>query len=292
MRARRVVMAAAGGLLFVSAILAGVGAYLSKAVHSTIGEAPPDLHATTVRIPTPSPGVVAGWFSRGQPGGGAVLLLHGVRGSRLDMLERARLLSRAGYSVLLIDLPGHGESTGEKITFGAREGEGVIAALTYLRRELPGERVGVIGQSLGAATLVLAHPLPPPDAVIVESMFPTIDEAVRDRLAIRLGRAGAQLAPLLLFQLPLQLGVSESDLRPIDRIAALRSPVLIASGTTDRNTSWAETLRIFAAALPPKELWAVQGAGHVDLYQFSPEEYRSRVLRFFARYLRHEAKPR
>jgi uncharacterized protein len=282
------VIAACGAALAVAAWV-GVGAYLSAPAHSDVGDAPLELHATTVHIPTSSGGTVAGWFVRGQPGLGAILLLHGVRANRLDMLERARFLERAGYSVLLIDLPGHGESTGNRITFGSREAVGIAAALGFLRRDLPGERLGVIGVSLGAASLVLANPRPAPEAVILESMYPTIEEAVADRLAIRFGPAGARLSPLLLWQLPLQLGITARELRPIDKIAALGSPVLIASGTIDQQTSWAETQRIYSAALPPKELWAVAGAAHVDLCQYATREYKARVLRFFSKYLRHEA---
>ena len=289
MQARRIVVVAVCGVAFSAIALVSIGSYLSAAIHSSIGEAPQELRATTVRISTSPTGVVVGWFARGQAGLGGVLLLHGVRANRRDMLDRAIFLEQAGYSVLLIDLPGHGESTGDKITFGVREGAGVLAALGYLRRELPGERLGVIGVSLGAASLVLAHPQPAPNAVVLESMYPTIEEAVTDRLAIRLGPAGAKLAPLLLWQLPFQLGVSPSELRPIDHIAALGSPVLIASGTTDEHTSWAETQRIYSAAMPPKELWAVEGAAHVDLHRYKPKEYETRILQFFSRYLRHEA---
>jgi alpha/beta superfamily hydrolase len=47
--------------------------------------------------------------------------MHGVRANRLSMVERARFLSYAGYSVLLFDFQGHGESTGQHITFGYLE---------------------------------------------------------------------------------------------------------------------------------------------------------------------------
>jgi len=50
-----------------------------------------------------------------------VLLLHGVRADRREMLGRARFLNRLGYGILLIDLPAHGESPDDHITFGARE---------------------------------------------------------------------------------------------------------------------------------------------------------------------------
>ena len=204
------------------------------------------------------------------------------------MIGRAEFLQGAGYSVLLIDLPAHGESSGERVTFGAREARGVITAMDYLRRELPYEPIGIIGTSLGAASTVLAGINPPADAVVLESMYPTIEDAVERRLTMRLGPIGAELAPLLLWQLPLRSGVNAEDLRPIRRLADLRSPLLLASGSEDMHTSWSETQRLFDAAASPKELWRVEGAAHVDLHAFQPDNYQRRILRVFALHLRHE----
>jgi fermentation-respiration switch protein FrsA (DUF1100 family) len=201
------------------------------------------------------------------------------------MLGRARVLARLGYSLLLIDLPAHGESTGERITFGLREGEGVHAALELLRRELPGERIGVIGVSLGAAAMVLSRASPPADAVVLESMYPTIEEAITDRLTMRLGPLGGAIAPLLLLQLPLRLGVSADRLRPIAALPDLGAPVLIASGTRDEHTTIAETERLFAAAPHPKELWMVEGAAHGDLHAYDARAYEGRVMRFLDEHL-------
>jgi alpha-beta hydrolase superfamily lysophospholipase len=153
------------------------------------------------------------------------------------MVGRARFLHRAGYTVLLVDLPGHGESMGDRITFGVRESDGVRAALDYLRRAAPGERVGALGVSLGGASLLLGTGEPAAnaaDAVVLEAVYPTIGEAVADRLRIRLGAVGPPLAPLLTWQLRPQLGVGAEDLRPIDRVRALRVPVLVVAGEADR----------------------------------------------------------
>lgn len=218
-------------------------------------------------------------------GKGAVLLLHGVRADRRQMIERARLLNRQGYAVLLIDLPAHGESSGKRITFGLKEATGVKSALDYLRKKLPEERIGVIGVSLGAASFVLSKATPSPSAVVLESMFPTISEAVTDRLTKQLGPVGEVLAPLLLWQLPFRLGISAIDLRPIDEMPSLQAPVLIMSGTQDEHTTLAESKRIFETAHEPKEFWPVEGAGHVDLYMHSPKAYESKLLPFLAKYL-------
>jgi fermentation-respiration switch protein FrsA (DUF1100 family) len=205
------------------------------------------------------------------------------------MIERSNLLSRLGYSTLLIDLPAHGESSGDRITFGVRESEGVRAAINYLRQQLPGEKVGVIGVSLGAASIVLSQATPAPDAVVLESMFPTIREAVSDRLVRQLGPAGRYLAPPLLWQLPLRLGLTPEQIQPIAVISALKAPVLVAAGTIDQHTTLEESRRIFDAAVEPKEFWAVEGAAHVDLYKYGPKAYEQVILPFLAKYLRDAA---
>ncbi len=272
---------------FVSAALLvwGAGEWLSRPAARVVGEPPVDLAARSVRVPVAGSGVVAGWFARGH-GRGAVLLLHGLRSDRRQMLGRARLLQDAGYAVLLVDLPAHGESSGEHIGFGLREAAGVRAALAYLRAQLPGQPIGAIGVSLGAAALVFSRPSPPPDAVILESLYPTMAEAVSNRLDQRLGSFGRMLAPLLLWQLPPRLGVLADELRPVNAMPVLSAPVLVAAGTHDRHTTWPETERIYAAARQPKALWAVQGAAHGDLHAFGPDAYRERVLAFLSRHLR------
>jgi alpha-beta hydrolase superfamily lysophospholipase len=275
-------------VLGLGAVLATVaGEMLTRPARATAPVVPTGLQAHAVTIPVPG-GTVAGWLAAGEPGKGAVLLLHGVRSSRLQMLGRAQFLHAAGYTALLIDLPAHGESTGTRITFGATESSAIRATLKYLQQSAPAEKVAVVGVSLGAASIVLGGAVPVPAAVVVESMYPTLREAVANRLEMRLGPSGRLLAGPLLWQLPLRLGLTESDMRPIDRIASLAAPIAVASGTQDEHTTWPETLRLFTAAAGPKELWPFEGAAHVDLHCYAPKLYQQRLLAFLARHLRNE----
>lgn len=269
---------------FVMAVI-GAGEVLSHPARRAVGEAPADLKARSLRLPYGHAETLSAWMLPGQPGRGAVLLLHGVRADRREMLGRARFLSQRGYAVLLPDLPAHGESSGEQVTYGLREAEGVRAAMAYLRREVPNEKLGVIGVSMGAASVVLAHVEPAPDAVVLEAMFPGITEALTNRLRLHLGPPGPALAQLLLWQVPLRMSVSPSQLRPIAEIGKLHSPLLIAAGTDDQHTTLAETQQIFDAAAEPKDLWLVKGAAHVDLHAFSPDAYEARVGAFLAGHL-------
>lgn len=230
-------------------------------------------------------GRVSGWFVNGD-GRGAVLLLHGVRADRQIMARRLVFLRRAGYSVVAIDLPAHGRSDSEKISFGPNEAKGVAAALDWMRRKQPGEKIGVIGVSLGGAAALMAEPPLRVDALVLESVFPDIDHAVANRLSGVLGPPGGWIAPVFVWVGAAATGLAPANLRPIDRIGGVRAPVFVISGAADKHTRIEEAREMFARAPEPKRLWEVAGAGHVDLCDFAPEEYQARVLDFFGATLR------
>lgn len=269
------------GLLMGGAVLSWIaGSYLVAPTEYPVSPAA-NFDARAVVLPLEHGRSVAGWFVPGK-GRGAILLLHGIRADRRQMLGRARFLAAAGYGVLLIDLPGHGASTAPAITFGLREADGVHAALGYLRAHAPGQPLGVIGVSLGAASFMLCKTCPQVDAVVLESMYPTIEEAVEDRLRMRAGALAVSLSKLLLWQLPMRLDIQPRQLRPIEAMAGLTAPVLVASGDHDQQTTIGETRRIFAQAPQPKALWEVAGAAHVDLHRYAPADYEARIGEFFA----------
>jgi fermentation-respiration switch protein FrsA (DUF1100 family) len=266
----------------------GVGHKLSDPVLHSVGSPPSELAAEVVTFPSGSGSIIHGWLARGHVKGGAVLLLHPLRGDRRVMLGRASFLHRQGYAVLLIDFQAHGESLGKRITFGAREARDVEAAVAYLAKTLPDEKRAAIGVSLGGAALILARPHLGLSAAVLESVYPTIDEAIDDRLRLHLGQLGPLLRPLLVAQFQIGLGVSPDDLRPIAHVADLGIPVLLISGADDRHTTLPETIKLFEAANEPKELWIVAGAAHVDLHEYAPQAYEARVSSFLSRYIRTE----
>jgi uncharacterized protein len=257
------------------------GSILTSRVDHSVGGPPVDLAARPVQFQSQSGAVIHGWFIPGTKGAGAIILMHGVRASRLSMLDRARFLARAGFSVLLFDFQGHGESTGEHITFGYLESKDARAAVEFLHTTAPGEKIGVIGVSMGGAATSLASPPLEVDAIVLEMVYPTINQAVTNRLTMRLGPLGAALTPLLTVQLKLRLGFSPDDLNPVDRVGGITAPKLFIVGAEDQHTTMAESEQLFAAAAEPKELWIVERAKHVDLYAVKKEEYERRVLSFF-----------
>lgn len=225
----------------------------------------------------------------GRPGAGAVLLLHQRHASRQALRTRADLLQQQGMAVLSIDLPGHGDSEGQRRGFGRLEAAAVRAAWDWMQREWPQERKAVIGISLGAAAWVFADASPKPAAVVLEMMYGRLDEAIANRLRLRLGEPGRCLVPLLGWQLPLWIGAGMDAHRPIDALGSLGAPLLLVAGSADRHTTADESRRLYAAAAAPKSLWLIDGAAHTDFLAFDPVGYRARVLPFLRSHLQPES---
>ena len=273
-------------LVIISLLIYLAGSYLTKAHHANIGAIPNDLkNARAVSFPSKSGSQLSGWFLEAKQGKGGVLLLHGIKSNRLQMLNRAKFLQKAGYDVLLFDFQAHGESEGEQITFGHLEALDAESAFDYLQDRLCYPSVGVIGVSLGGASALLGNVKLKAKALILESVYPSIEEAIDDRLEIYLGVIGSYFSPLLTLQLQPRLGIGIDDLKPIEQLKKVKDAVMIVTGSADKHTTLAESKRMFEEANEPKELWVVEGAGHVDFDELDREEYKERVLNFLEEWM-------
>jgi uncharacterized protein len=264
----------------------GAGSFLSRPANHSVGALPAHLQGRDVEFESGSGSKLRGWLIPGRKGGAAVVLTHGFRGDRRQMLGRASFLSKAGYSVLLFDFQAHGESPGKQITIGYLESRDAQAAVEFMKKNCSGEKLGVIGLSMGGAAAVLASPALEVDAMVLEAVYPDIERATADRMEKYFGAWARGLGSLLIMQLPLRAGIEKEALRPIDRVGAIKAPKLFIAGAKDRHTKLDESRELFAAAAEPKEFWLVEEAAHVDVHQMLKEEYERRVLDFFEKRLR------
>jgi hypothetical protein len=77
-------------------------------------------------------------------------------------------------------------------------------------------------------------------------------------------------------------GFPAAEVAPEKSVAARAFPVLLICDTADVVLPCRHAERIYAAARGPKQLWVVPRAFHTSALGFQPEEFRRRVLSFFA----------
>lgn len=260
------------------------GSFLVAPANRAVGPPPQTIPVSRVTIQSDSGSLLAGWYASAENAQATLVLLHAIRADKRSMVSRAEFLHDSGYSILMIDLQAHGESPGKNITAGYLERHDVRAAVEWVRNRNPSHKIGVLGRSLGGAAALLASPLAI-DALVLESVYPTIEEAVNNRLAMRIGPLSYAASPFLLCQLQPRLGISPSSLRPIDHVAQTDCPLLIASGDQDQRTTLAETQRLFDTAKEPKQLSIFEGVAHSDLLAKNPEQYKNDIISFLKAHL-------
>ena len=229
---------------------------------------------------------IAGWYIPNPGATRAAVLVHGKDSSRSSALagrfvEVAAALHAHGFSVLMIDLRGHGESSPARFTFGLWERRDIIGAVDWLQSThgIPPQRVGVLGVSMGAAAGIGAmHDDPDIGALVADCSYAEVYPLMQLHWseAAHLPEAflpGALLAGRLL------TGVDLTQARPVVDIVDIK-PVLIIHGIADSFTP-IEQGRQLAAAAPAAEYWEVAGAEHARAYATNPSAYMSRVITFF-----------
>lgn len=223
---------------------------------------------------TTSDGVsLAAWYTPPQ-NGIVILAAHGHAAARLADVHA--MFASHGYGVLSWDFRAHGASGGDLTSLGYFEQRDVAAALDFANAQPGVTHIAIWGQSMGAATAILAAAEQPAiEAVIADSAYTSLAETIDTAVPI------AVLRPFIRPFAEAEAGVSADDVRPIDAIARLAPrPVFVIDNELDDVVPPHSGQRLYDAAGDPKVYWLIHGAGHVRGRLLEPEEYEARVLEF------------
>jgi pimeloyl-ACP methyl ester carboxylesterase len=202
---------------------------------------------------------------------GTVVLLHGYGLGGFAMTPWALQLAQDGWQCVLVDLRGHGRSTGKQIYYGIRESRDMTQLLDQLERvrQLP-KPVAAIGVSYGAA-LALRWKGDDPRVGPIVAVVPY---AILSNAVVNICREYAPLMPLAfpragLKLVPGELGVAASDLDPLTVVR--RHPVrcLLITSDGDKVTSPEDMRRLSDALAPNSRVAVVLNSTHeTAAYQF------------------------
>lgn len=226
---------------------------------------------------------IEGWYIPGtQPH--AIILVHGIHANRRTVLPEARILAEAGYHLLMIDLRGHGLSDGDKNSYGYWEALDVQAAVDYLVALPEVDKIGVIGTSLGGATVVRAAAIDDRiGAVVIESSYSSLPDAIDDGFDNMSLFPKWPFAPIFVSLAEWRLGIKATQVDSARDLATFSPrPILIIHGLEDGLFPSSHAEKMFEAAQEPKELWLIEGLGHANPVSGREAEYQERITDFFA----------
>lgn len=166
---------------------------------------------------------------------------------------------------------------------GVNEGKDVLAAVHFVRENLPNVPVIGIGSSMGAASLITASAEDPKalDALVLDGAYGRFTAATLGWWRFLGGKILQFLfAPIVLVAWPL------AGFNPfkVDMAENLRKigpkPLLFIHGTRDSLALPSEATRNFEAAIGPKTLVWMEGYGHAEGRWEEPTFYNAKLDAF------------
>lgn len=227
----------------------------------SVGLAFEDVYVTT------SDGTrINGWYVPAAGSTTTLLWFHGNAGNLSDRVHQlGQLHDQLGVNVFMIDYREYGRSEGEVSEAGTyRDAE---AALAFLRGrpDASTHRIVYYGQSLGSAVAVELARRAPPDGLILETPFLSIQE----------------MAKAVMPYLPVGALIS-TKYDSLSKIGAIHAPLLILHGDRDEVVPYTHGRRLFDAANEPKRFYTITGAHHNDTYMIGGEGYYTVLREFLA----------
>jgi uncharacterized protein len=190
------------------------------------------------------------WYAAAKDGFDTIVHYHGNGGHIAYRLDRVMPLVEAGYGLLLTEYRGYGGNPGSPSEEGLyNDGR---AALEFLRGhgKEDGEIV-IMGESLGTGVAVKMAEETGAKALILESPFSS---------AVDIGQAAY-------FFLPARV-LMWDRFESINYIADINAPLLILHGDKDQVVPHRFGKKLFDAAVDPKQMHTLKGAGHGDIVRF------------------------
>jgi fermentation-respiration switch protein FrsA (DUF1100 family) len=207
---------------------------------------------------------LAAWFVPAEEARGVILFCHGNGGNISHRLDSLLIFYRLGYSVLLFDYRGYGQSEGSPSEQGTyRDGE---AAWQYLiqQKGFAAHEIVLFGRSLGGAVAAHLAGRHGPGGLILESVFTSVPDMA------------AELYPLLPTRL---LSRYHYDTR--QALAGVNSPLLVVHSPNDEIIPFEHGRQLYQAANPPKSFLEISG-DHNSGFITSGNKYRQGLADFLS----------
>jgi uncharacterized protein len=206
-----------------------------------------------------------GWWMRHSSPKACVLYFHGNGGNLSIWAPILAVIVRRGYTVLAFDYRGYGLSTGRPTEQGLyRDVEAAIVEFRSRESPTPAPRL-YWGRSLGTAMAAYAATIDAPDALILESGFPS---------ARSLLRGSPVMSVLSLFSTYRFPTAAFLERRPTP------TPVLILHGDADRIVPIDQGRQLFERLSEPKQFVTIKGGDHNDVAPPDPATYWQAVETF------------
>lgn len=220
------------------------------------------------------------WFVRNEKPKGTIILFHGYGGEKSSMISKSDEFIKLGFSTLLVDFMGSGNSEGNQTTIGFKEAEEVKTAFEYLVKT--GEKnIYLFGTSMGSVAIMkcINDNQIKPKGIIIECPFGTMYQTVCARFN-KMNAPTFPMAGILLFWGGIQNGFWGFSHNPTEYAKKINCPTLLLYGEKDKSVSRNEIDKIYENLKGIKNLNVFKKTGHENYLIKNKVEWNKNITEF------------
>ncbi|UCD29897.1 MAG: alpha/beta fold hydrolase [Planctomycetota bacterium] len=221
---------------------------------------------------------------------GTIFLLHGIRGNKSHMVGMGRLLADNGYRAVLVDLRGHGTSTGNWLTYGAVESRDLSQIIDALdQQKMIAGRIGVYGASYGGAAAIISAGLDSRiTAIVTVATFSSFREVIPN-YARRYLVVGFLLTDSwinkVIYKAGVLAGFNPDQASPVEAIQKTSAQVLLIHGKQDNKIPCSHSQTLYEASPNRSRLILVDNEDHDSIMQDRSGIISRETIAWFKQYL-------
>lgn len=225
--------------------------------------------------------LLEGWLIEKENHKGIVILFHGYRGNKSASIKYSDEFHKLGYTTLLVDFMGSGDSSGNQTTIGAKESKDVKEAYEFVKNKYPKDEIILYGTSMGAVSILksLNDYKIEPDKIVVACPFGSMKATVKKRFDV-MGVPSYGLAELLLFYGGLQNGFNGFEHNPTRYAENIATPTLLLYGMQDQRVDLNEVESIYQNLKGEKTFIKFKNSGHGGYLRDSKVAWSNAVVDF------------
>jgi uncharacterized protein len=230
---------------------------------------------------TPSGIKMDAWYHSTDTSKGCVIFLHGVTSNKAYFINETSRFIEWGYTCLLVDFRGHGNTEGNATSFGVKETEEVKTAFDWARSK-GHKKIILYGSSMGAAIVIKAvgDKVVEPTGIITDMPFGSLHDHFKSRVRT-VGFPSEPFATLVTFWVGVEHGYNGFGHDVAEYAKNINCPVMIEWGDHDFLVKQQEILSIYKnIPSKKKKLFVYTGADHHTYLYTHPLQWEKNVRAF------------
>lgn len=216
-----------------------------------------------------------------------MIVVHGYSSQALNMANYIKGFYNLGYNVLAPELMGMGKSDGEYVAMAGYDADDVMLFIEKLNQEHPNCKIGLMGASMGAATVMNTLDLGLPKNVeffIEDSGYTNLWDQVRYQMRTIYHLDYLPVIHFASLTTKRKYGYHLKDVDAEPGLKSTKLPGLVLHGADDDFVPTFFADRAYSLLTGPKEMKYFDGCRHIRAEHQVRDEYWKTVTSFLKKY--------